>query len=849
MNKKALGAILLCATFLITAAFGLYVRFYPLRTNLWSDNTEKATALVIAKIRMTLAQQIVAQYPDLPDAQRNSLIEEKFAKTLHDESTMVKNAIRTVSANLEKEMPDSKGRLYLQEADGYYYYDLTENIVNTGSLGGPVKGSKFLHEQMGAPFGFWQPLNLHPYVGFIIYKIIDAFKPGTPIMTALCYTGPVLSLIALAAFLWCCRTLSLGPLATAAGAFYFYLAPIFIKRSTFAWNDDDSYNLIFPILIFAVVFEALKKVKTNADGLKYGIIASVLFTVYSLFWHGWGFTFALITVSGFLILAANVWLDRKFIPYAGKKKSEHRPLIPKGFAALFGAILAGSLVLVSILFGAGDFLKLFQEGFSGLQKLTVNELSLWPNLFVAVGELKPTPPGELIHMTGNFFWWLCAGAGLVWGLMDALKRHDRIRIFSLIILTVTLLADIKLTLSAERFTLLALIPVALLGSVGFDLLAGFLRQWLEPNSRPDAGPKLAEWIAGLIILAAAVFAPVRSINAEIPSLLNPIFNETWENALLDIKTKTPQDSIITSWWPPGHFIKAVADRRVTFDGATITKNVEAYWVANMLLTSDEREAAGILRMLNTGGTKALEQLESSGMKTSDAVSLLHFIVPQNRKSASEFLKGIMPADKAETLLSLTHGDAPPSYILIYTELMEKSIGLQFVAKWNFRKMEELNKNPQAIKSLPPANSPAFFEYLWSIMGTPYRYSEALISIQESDGKVGFTEGVTLDLASMRITIQSPKYGSGIPASIVYLDGDKVVEKTFSNHNLSYSVVLFKENTKYYCRLMDTELAQSLLTKMYFFHGKGLELFSPLSLQKSMTGRDEILVFGLNREKL
>ena len=45
MNKKALGAILLCATFLITAAFGLYVRFYPLRTNLWSDNTEKPTAM------------------------------------------------------------------------------------------------------------------------------------------------------------------------------------------------------------------------------------------------------------------------------------------------------------------------------------------------------------------------------------------------------------------------------------------------------------------------------------------------------------------------------------------------------------------------------------------------------------------------------------------------------------------------------------------------------------------------------------------------------------------------------------------------------------------------------------
>ena len=31
----------------------------------------------------------------------------------------------------------------------------------------------------------------------------------------------------------------------------------------------------------------------------------------------------------------------------------------------------------------------------------------------------------------------------------------------------------------------------------------------------------------------------------------------------------PENSIITTWWPPGHFIKSMAQRRVTFDGATI----------------------------------------------------------------------------------------------------------------------------------------------------------------------------------------------------------------------------------------------------------------------------------------
>jgi hypothetical protein len=224
-------------------------------------------------------------------------------------------------------------------------------------------------------------------------------------------------------------------------------------------------------------------------------------------------------------------------------------------------------------------------------------------------------------------------------------------------------------------------------------------------------------------------------------------------------------------------------------------------------------------------------------------------LPKNKNDAYDFLKRIMPAENAQKLLSLTHNAPPPSYLLAYSELMEKNIGLQFVAKWNFHQMEELNKDQNSLKELPPANSPAFFELLWKMMGGPYKYSEALISINQSLHDIQFTEGINVNLDTMNTSIQSSKFGIGIPLSIVYLDGEKIVEKEFPNHTLNYSVVFLKENTKYYCRLMDRELAQSLLAKIYFFKGKGLEFFSPLSLQSSMTGRDEIFVFGLNREKL
>lgn len=846
MNKQ--NVFIWSALFIVVAAFGLYVRLYPLRANPWSENTERATALVIAGIRMNIAQKIASQLPDMPEAERNNLIEEQFAKTLHSESAMVKKTIRDVSKNLAKETPESQEHIYLQEADGYYYYDLTQNIINTGKLGGPVKGSKYFNEQMAAPFGFWQPINLHPYVGYVIYKVLHLFKPETSVMAALCWSGPLLSLFALGAFLWCCRCLSLGMFASAVGAFYYYLAPIFVKRSTFAWNDDDSYNLIFPLLILSVVFKALNQSKSTKENIQYGILGAALTAAYSLFWHGWGFTFALVVLSGCFILGAHFILEQKFITRSHKSAYLKAQGL-KTLAVFFISITLGTLLGITALFGPGDFFKLFEEGFSGLQKLTVNRISLWPNLFVAVGELKATSFNEIVSMTGNIFWWLLAGVGVLWGFKDAFDRRDRARIYCLIVLVVILAADLKLTLNAERFILLCLIPAAILATSGLDLLVKAFRKIIHTGTLTPTHPKPIEWAIGGIFLLVAVYFPVCSIHEKIPELLNPIFNSTWEKALLEIRDKTPKESIITSWWSPGHFIKAVADRRVTFDGATITKDVEAYWVANVFLTANEREAAGILRMLNTGGVGSIKLLESLGMRTSDAVSLLHFILPKPKKDAFEFLSRIMPPYQAEKVIHLTHNDPPPSYILLYSELMEKNIGLQFVGKWNFRHMEEINKDPQAIKRLPRANSPEFFDYLWKTMGSPYRYSEAFISIDETRQSLEFSQGIRIDPATMQTSIASAKYGTGTPLSIVYFDGLKVVEKEFPNPTLSYSLVLFKENARSYCRLMDRELARSLLVKLYFFRGQGLELFTPLTLQSSMTGRDEIFVFGLNREKL
>jgi len=60
--------------------------------------------------------------------------------------------------------------------------------------------------------------------------------------------------------------------------------------------------------------------------------------------------------------------------------------------------------------------------------------------------------------------------------------------------------------------------------------------------------------------------------------------------------------------------------------------------------------------------------------------------------------------------------------------------------------------------------------------------------------------------------------------------------------LNYSVVLYQEEGQYTARLMDHALANSLIMKLYYFDGQGMQYFKPLILSHDLTGRTRIKVF-------
>ena len=188
---------------------------------------------------------------------------------------------------------------------------------------------------------------------------------------------------------------------------------------------------------------------------------------------------------------------------------------------------------------------------------------------------------------------------------------------------------------------------------------------------------------------------------------------------------------------------------------------------------------------------------------------------------------------------------PHSYLLIYNEIIEENIGIVFVGRRNFRKIETINANKELLAQAPKPNSKEFIDYLWDLAGGPSKFSESFSLINKSDNGLLFAPGLLIANDFKIAVMKSEKYGQGTPQSIVYLKDGKITEQKLSNPTLDYSIVLYEQDHQPICRLMDTSLANSLMMKLYFFDGKGLENFKLIKSTTDLTGRTQIKTFQVN----
>ncbi len=822
--------------YIIVLSIGLYFRFYPLFSYTSSQTSEKATLIVIAQLRAKVAQQIQNQYPNLPPQQKNELAKKLFDELLHKDAANFRKTIDRLSLNMQKGTPEDKKKFYLMESDSFYYYALTENIINTGKMAETVKGSKYLNTLMLAPQGHWEPFNLHPYIGVGIYNILKIFNPNIDLMYAVSFTPIIISSLALIPFLLICYLLGCHLLVSLTGSIFFILSPIFIKRSLFGWYDNDPYIIFFSLTILASIFYGLKQ-KTNKKVVQIcSGLSCLLFMLYALFWQGWVFFYSIILISGFVIVIYNHFILKN-------KTSSQRLLI------YFGLIYVGSFLAIGIVFGLSDFFVLFKEGWIALENFLTPQLSLWPDIYISVSELKKASLPDILDLTGGRFFFVISLIGVALAIKHLLQRKLVARTFELIIIVVFFVVSFIITCGAQRFALLLLIPMSLMFTFGLqeikDSIVGITKKFYSKKPQQET---VCTIICLTLIVGSTLF-PLYSIKTSIKSLFTPLFNETWEKALIKIKDQTPTNSIINAWWPPGHFIKAIAHRRVTFDGATINFP-QAYWLANVFLAQDENSALGILRMLNNSANQSVEYLQSLGFPLSKSVEIIKEITPLNKDQARILLpKWLTKTDSINHLLELTHKSPPPSYCFLYNEFVDNNIQLPFIGKWDFKKIEEINARPELLEKIPPHNSKEYINFLWDIVGGPYRYSPLLTQVNQKETTAFFEHNLQINLQTKECRITSDKYGEGIPYSLFYLKDNNVEERIQDGHNLPFCVLLIKNGLSYNTILLDRALAKSLLVRLYFFNAAGLKYFEPFLNESNLTKRTEIKVFRVKWEEL
>jgi dolichyl-diphosphooligosaccharide--protein glycosyltransferase len=816
---------------LMVAALGTYIRLYPLLNFTTHDISEKTTLLVLTQIRAQINQQVQQNYPQAPADKKAVIAKKLFDDVIRAKGKQLRKAIDQTSLKIQKQAEAGPQHPYLLASDSFYYYKLTQNIIDQGHISDTVKGSKYLNELMLAPHGHWEPFNWHPYIGYFIYQCQKIFNPDIDLMYAISFTAMVIAIISLIPFLWICHRLRLSPLTAFISSVFYVLAPIFVKRSMFGWYDNDPYSALFPLCILACFFQGLHYLKTRDPHPHKPLVAGVLtalgITLYSLFWQGWVFMFGVILVSGLIIFFHHLFTQRR--------SDTKRPL---GWFLL--SICLGGFVFVSIAFGINEFFTLFAEGGKALKDFIAPQLSLWPDIYISVSELHNASWGYILKHTGGILFFCVALVGLTRNLLQWRKGPRQGLFYETIILGVFLLFALMITFGAQRFVLLCVIPLSLLFALGIQFFLDHLFTFVNHRWRRRSRKVAQGMIAIAFLMLTAL--PITHIQANIQSLLNPIYNDTWHTVLTEIRDRTPPNSIINTWWPPGHFIKAVAHRAVTFDGATINYP-QAYWMANVFLSNTEEAALGLLRMLNHSGNDAVHYLHDElGMPLSLSVQILKEITPLSRSRAKTLLCKGLDEVQAEQLLALTHGDPPPSYCLIYKEFVDANLQLGFFGKWNFQTIEKINRNPELMQKIPDRHSEEYIDFLWTLVGGPLKYSGSLALINQDKEQLLFQDNVVVNTQTMGCTVNSDQYGQGVPQNLFYMRDGTFTEKEFADANLPYSVVLYKQGKKHQVILCDERLARSLLVRLYFFEGQGLRYFEGFTKDSDLTGRTKIYVY-------
>lgn len=811
----------LATVFIIASSFGLYFRLYPAGVNIRHRSLELSRLIVLSNLQRSLSPKDVT----LPSGNigGGGILSKKAI--LSSLSKADRKKFELSVKGLAENIASSK-KFYLPGADPYYYYHLTKNLLSRGKLSEKISNGKFFDPLMTAPLGSWRNFEIHPYTGFLLYKMLHTFSKNITLYSAVAIVPLALYLFCMLPFILSCLCLRTPPKILLISCIFFALSPIFIQRSCIGWYDTDPYNVMFPLA--ALFF--LSKIFKEPEKLIWAISLSLVTGIFSVFWQGW----LILTI---LVLAALL---------AGCLFNIFTKKNPRPILIVSAIYLLCAAAITALLITPRGLATSLSEVLEIARKFSFMDFNIWPDVFLTIGELKRASLLKIMYLSGGPVFVFFA----IWGFFVLLLKRDKTIPFEFkISICLFTLAFAIMSSKGERFSIFFIGPASLCFAAGLNSIFRSLRNKLLFISKGNRHIVRISLVSFLFLLSVS---PITM--AHITSLrINPIFNEVWDAALTRLNSLSPKNSIINSWWPPGHFIRAIAERGVTFDGAT-PEVPQSFWIARFFMSDNENSALGIIRMLNTSGNKAVEFLVSEGFPLDKAVEIIEKLVSSDAPGALEKAGNFLPKDKAEYLVSLTHGAPPPSFCFVYNDLIKNVLGMHYVDQWDFTKAISVRERTSPLSSgekIFTRGTKENIDLMWKISGGLVYIGEESFQTREKDGVIFFYNGVSLNTSEMTANISSLEGQiSGTPESIILPVSGGLSEKKMENAMLKLSILFIRRpEGRSSCIVAPSRVLRSVIFRLYYLNGLGLPRFEPFILEEEASLNTKIMVYKVNWTKI
>jgi dolichyl-diphosphooligosaccharide--protein glycosyltransferase len=815
--------LLLAACLTLVLGVNIYYRLFPVYLPQFKTEARDTAE---RKIREAIVKDIDKKYPEFSALAKSGLVEKTFLQYKKNNAPDVKRRIRQEYAQLKSRYQDAGGQTYLLELDCWNWARYTENVCRLGHPGDKVVNGQQIDSLTLAPGGSalsWSQFLF--YFSAWLYKIFSFVFNSVPVYQFVFYLPLVfITIFLIVLYLFCFYRW--GNLGATITCLFVGFSPLFVGRSCAGWFDTDILQLLFPLLSVIMYLKA-----SEANALK----TRCLWACFSAFWIGlfsytwiyWWFIFFII-----LMYEAYSVANLAFLHFRRQKNSlEFKQHIFSTVTFVFFTVFW--VVLFS---GVEPLSALYAQAMRAVSLNNPIVVSIWPNVLSTVSELKRAPLAELIGCIG--------GSGLVAGawscLMVLFLRTVRNPLQSgfqrecILILFFWFLSMAFATFKGARFTLFLLIPLGI--ALGWMTTEAY--HYFKPRSKP-----LTFFVCAIVFYFGIEF--FYNAQRSIPQMC-PYVDDTWYNTLGKIKRQTPRDAIVNAWWDYGDWIKAIARRRVIFDGQN-QEVPQAYWMANAFTTTDEKEAVALLRMLDNGGNKAFEIIDRTLKDPFASLVLLKRVLLSDAQQAGTVLSASLPPGDAAEVLRLVFATPGRAYCMVDTSMIQATRALSFVGNWDFTKVclsQKVNARQQANKTIDyfvklgidKKELEKLYQEAALISGDdfkewvshPLEFYSKLLKGSQKEGIILFDTGIVYNPREKTVYIFSTKEGKyKIPKSLFVSEGDTLEEHAYDKNDLDeVSALIFKDGKDYYALLLDPALVKSMLVRLCFLQGAGLKHFKP-----------------------